>query len=79
MEARPRQHAAHRRAEGYSDSEIDQLYDARGVNVLLKASKYDRLMASKPKPVRNGFGNPAKTNGATPHNKRNASRIFRSG
>lgn len=64
------------RAEGYSDEEINQLYDARGVNVLLKASKWDRMMATKPKPVKNGFGTPAKTNGATPRKNRDVSRSF---
>jgi hypothetical protein len=54
------------RAEGYSDAEINQLYDARGVNILLKASKWDRMMATKPKPVRNGIGKPTNGRGPTP-------------
>jgi hypothetical protein len=53
------------RALGYSDQEIDQLYDARGVEALYKVAAYDRLMASKPRPVR-GFGSAPKRNGVTP-------------
>lgn len=64
------------RAVGYSDQEIDQLYDARGVEILLKAAKYDRLMATKPKPVRNGYGQPSRQNGATPAKGGNVSRSF---
>jgi hypothetical protein len=37
--------------EGFSDEEIDQVFDSRMLMVLLKASKYDRMMAAKPKPV----------------------------
>jgi hypothetical protein len=40
---------------GYSDGEINQLYDARAVVILNLASKYLRLMANKPKPVKQGF------------------------
>jgi hypothetical protein len=61
------------RSEGYSDDEINQLYDARGVNILLKAAKYDRLMASKPKPVQ-GSGHPSKRSASTP--SRNLTRSF---
>jgi hypothetical protein len=39
------------REAGYSDAEIDTLYDSRQARILLKASKYDRIMAKKPKPV----------------------------
>ena len=63
------------RAAGYTDQEINQLYDARGVEVLLKAAAYDRLMAAKPKPVQNGPGNPTKRNGSTPR-QRTVSRSF---
>jgi hypothetical protein len=63
------------RVAGYTDEEINQLYDARGVEVLLKAAAYDRLMAAKPKPVQNGPGNPTKRNGATPR-PRAVSRSF---
>lgn len=62
------------RSEGYSDDEINQLYDARGVNILLKAAKYDRLMASKPRPVQNGVGHPSKRSASTP--SRNLTRSF---
>lgn len=50
------------RAVGYTDEEISQLYDARAVEILLKAARYDRMMASKPKPVRQV---PKNGNGAT--------------
>lgn len=36
---------------GFSEEEISQVYDSRMLQVLLKASKYDRMMAAKPKPV----------------------------
>lgn len=62
------------RSEGYSDDEINQLYDARGVNILLKAAKYDRLMASKPRPVQNVSGHPSKRSASTP--SRNLTRSF---
>lgn len=61
------------RSAGYTDAEIAQLYDARGVTVLLKAAAYDRLMAAKPKPAHQGYAQP-KRNGSTP--SRNLSRSF---
>jgi hypothetical protein len=57
---------------GYSDDEVNTLYDARAVTILNWASKYLRMMAAKPKPVKQGF-TPGKRNGATP---RNVSRAF---
>jgi len=36
---------------GFSEEELSQVYDSRMLMVLLKASKYDRMMAAKPKPV----------------------------
>lgn len=36
---------------GFSEEEISQVYDSRMLMVLLKASKYDRMMAAKPKPI----------------------------
>jgi len=36
---------------GFSEDEISQVYDSRMLMVLLKASKYDRMMAARPKPV----------------------------
>ena len=36
---------------GFSEEELSQVYDSRMLQVLLKASKYDRMMASRPKPV----------------------------
>jgi hypothetical protein len=38
-------------ASGFTDEELSQVYDSRMLTVLLKASKYDRMMANKPKPV----------------------------
>jgi hypothetical protein len=54
---------------GFSEEEISQVYDSRMLNVLLKASKYDRMMAARPKPVNRGAtprpvpsgGGPART------------------
>lgn len=45
-------------SSGFSEEEISQVYDSRMLTVLLKASKYDRMMASKPKPVIKGRGKP---------------------
>ena len=39
---------------GFSDEEVDQLYDSRMVKILHKAAKYDRMMASKPRHVDKG-------------------------
>lgn len=36
---------------GFTEEELSQVYDSRMLKVLLKASKYDRMMANKPKPV----------------------------
>jgi hypothetical protein len=58
------------RTAGYTDQEINQLYDARGVEILLKAAKYDRAMATKLRPVTSA----KRTSVATPF--RNASRSF---
>jgi len=38
-------------ASGFTEEELSQVYDSRMLKVLLKASKYDRMMAAKPKPV----------------------------
>ena len=46
-------------AEKLTEEEITQIYDSRMLNILLKASKYDRMMAAKPKPVQtNGRSKP---------------------
>lgn len=37
-------------AEGFSEDELSQVFDSRMLQVLLKASKYDRIVASRPKP-----------------------------
>jgi hypothetical protein len=40
---------------GFTEQEVSSVYDSRMLSVLLKAAKYDRLMAAKPKAViRNG-------------------------
>lgn len=41
-------------AAGFSEEEVATVYDSRLLRILQKASKYDRMMAAKPKPVRNG-------------------------
>lgn len=38
-------------AQGFTEEEISQVYDSRMLTILLKASKYDRMMAARPKPV----------------------------
>jgi hypothetical protein len=43
---------------GFSEDELSQVYDSRMLQVLLKASKYDRMMAAKPKPVVRPQGKP---------------------
>jgi hypothetical protein len=37
--------------EGFSEDEVNQVFDSRMLMVLLKASKYDRMIAARPKPV----------------------------
>jgi len=37
---------------GYSEKELGELRDARATIVLLKAARYDAMMAAKPRPVR---------------------------
>lgn len=36
---------------GFTEEELSQVYDSRMLKVLLKASKYDRMVASRPQPV----------------------------
>jgi hypothetical protein len=38
-------------SSGFTEEELSQVYDSRMLQVLLKASKYDRMMAAKPKPI----------------------------
>lgn len=38
-------------ASGFSEKELSEVYDSRMLSVLLKASKYDRMMAARPKPI----------------------------
>jgi len=47
---------------GFSEEEVAQVYDSRMLTILLKASKYDRIMAARPKAVKNG--QPGKAPGA---------------
>jgi len=55
---------------GFSEEEISQVYDSRMLNILLKASKYDRIMASRPKPVQQGNGTrPVPTGGGATRKK----------
>jgi hypothetical protein len=43
-------------AAGFTEQEIAQVYDSRMLSVLRKASKYDRMMAAKPKAAIPGKG-----------------------
>jgi len=45
-------------SSGFTEEELSQVYDSRMLQVLLKASKYDRMMAAKPKPVIREQGKP---------------------
>jgi len=45
-------------ASGFSEEELSQVYDSRMLQVLLKASKYDRIMANKPQPVQKTVAKP---------------------
>lgn len=45
-------------SSGFSEDELSAVYDSRMLQVLLKASKYDRMMAAKPKPVVRPQGKP---------------------
>jgi len=44
---------------GFTEQEVSEVYDSRMLLVLLKASKYDRMMAAKPKPVNKHGRKPA--------------------
>ena len=41
---------------GFSEQEVATVYDSRMLSVLRKASRYDRLMAAKPRAVVPGKG-----------------------
>lgn len=45
-------------AAGFSEDEVSSVYDSRMLQILLKASKFDRMMAAKPKPVVRQQGKP---------------------
>ena len=51
------------RAHRFSDKEIASLYDSRMIGIVLKASKFDRMMAARPKPAQRGK-NPVVPSGA---------------
>jgi hypothetical protein len=42
------------RQEGFSDEEVATVYDSRMLRILQKASKYDRMMAARPRPINKG-------------------------
>jgi hypothetical protein len=41
---------------GFTEQEVAEVYDPRMLNILRKASKYDRMMTAKPKAVIPGKG-----------------------
>jgi hypothetical protein len=47
-------------SQGFSEKEISEVYDSRMLAVLLKASKYDRIMASRPQPIKRVIAKPVK-------------------
>jgi hypothetical protein len=53
-------------AAGFSEGEVATVYDPRMLTVLLKASKYDRMMATRPKAVIPGKGKTLTPGAATP-------------
>lgn len=53
-------------AAGFNDYEIATVYDPRMLTVLWKASKYDRMMAAKPRAVVQGQGKTLAPGAATP-------------
>lgn len=40
--------------EGFSEEELNGVFDSRMLQILLKASKYDRMVAARPKPKQTG-------------------------
>jgi hypothetical protein len=53
-------------AAGFSEAEVATVYDPRMLTVLLKASKYDRMMAARPRAVIPGKGKTLTPGAATP-------------
>jgi hypothetical protein len=53
-------------ASGFNDYEVATVYDPRMLDVLWKASKYDRMMANKPKAIIPGKGRTLTPGAATP-------------
>ena len=61
---------------GFTEQEISQVYDSRMLAVLLKASKFDRMMAAKPKPVNRERGKPVPVHGGGGAKPRGGDRGF---
>lgn len=60
-------------AVGFSEGEAGSVVDSRMLTILLKASKYDRMVSNKPRPVNvPGNGATRKGTGAGPGNSRTA-------
>ena len=55
-------------AAGFSEYEVATVYDPRMLTVLLKASRYDRMMAARPRAVIPGKGRTLAPGAATPLN-----------
>jgi hypothetical protein len=53
-------------AAGFSEQEVATVYDPRMLTILLKASKYDRIQANRPKPVVPDKGRTLPPGNATP-------------
>lgn len=71
------------RRVGFSEEEIKNTVDSRMISLLYKAAKYDKLQATKPKPIRRG-NKPVKpgagSNGTAPKgNQRASANLRRSG
>lgn len=70
-------------AAGFSEAEINEVYDSRMLNILRKASKYDRMMAARPRPVNNGptngKGSGAGRNRTAPKNSKPMAQLRKTG
>ena len=53
-------------AVGFNEYEVATVYDPRMLTILLKASKYDRMQAAKPRAVIPGKGKTLTPGAATP-------------
>lgn len=64
-------------AVGFSEEEAGTVIDSRMLRILLKASKYDRMVSNKPRPVSGSSATATrKGNGAGPGNTRTAPKAF---